>query len=474
MEREKKGNDRKEANRIEADKKENGQNEFIFEKIKERPISKGRLIRRTFITAVLAVLFGLVACFTFLLLEPVISNWLYPPEETPKVMFPEDKEEMSPEEMLIDTMLAEMQQQQEDKQEEASEETEAPEEVALKQEQIDEILESFVMDRTNYQELYTVMSGYVAELKRYMVTVTGYFSEVDWMNNEFESTNQSSGVIIASNEQGYYILADYAPIKDAKWTAVTFCDNVLAEAKVVQYDPETELAVVLVAGEILPEQTKETIQTAALGNSLSRNMAGMPVVALGSPMGIMDSVAYGMITSNSVSSSLVDANYKMLYTDIYGSSNAGGILFNMRNEVIGIITNDHSSSDLKNTIIAYGISGLKGLITRLSNSSGYQMPYLGISGADVKSSGNKTVEIPKGAYVMDVEMDSPAMKEGIRQGDIITSVGETVVANFNNYMSAVLSLEAGQEVELTVMRLSQEEYKEMKFTVTVDGVGLEE
>ncbi len=471
----KKEYDKKEAKRIESGEEESGQNDFIVEKIKERPISKGRLIRRTFITAFMAVLFGLVACFTFLLLEPVISNWLYPPEETPKVMFPEDREEMSPEEMLIDTMLAEKQQQQEEQQqEESQEETEETEEVVLNQEQIDEILESFVMDRTNYQEMYSVMGSYVAELERCMVTVTGYFSEVDWMNNEFESTNQSSGVIIAENEQGYYILADYAPIEDAKWTAVTFCDNVLAEAKVVQYDPQTELAVILVTGDILPEQTRETIQVAVLGNSLPRNMVGTPVVALGSPMGVMDSVAYGMITSSSVSSSLVDANYKMLYTDMYGSSNAGGILFNMRSEVIGVITNDRGSSDLKNTIIAYGISGLKSLITRLSNSSGYQMPYLGISGADVKNTGNGEIEIPKGAYVMDVEMNSPAMKEGIQQGDIITAVGEASVSSFSNYMNALLYLEAGQEVELTVMRLSQEEYKEMKFTVTVGGVGLKE
>ena len=79
-----------------ADSQENKQKEqndasekkFMIEKIKERPVNKKKLLRRTLITASMAVIFGLVACFTFLVLEPVISNWLYPEEEPQVVVFP--------------------------------------------------------------------------------------------------------------------------------------------------------------------------------------------------------------------------------------------------------------------------------------------------------------------------------------------------------------------------------------------------
>ena len=65
-----------------ADSTENKQKEqndfskkyFMIEKIKERPVNKKKLLRRTLITASMAVIFALVACFTFLVLEPVISN----------------------------------------------------------------------------------------------------------------------------------------------------------------------------------------------------------------------------------------------------------------------------------------------------------------------------------------------------------------------------------------------------------------
>ena len=103
-----------------ADSQENKQKEqndvsekkFMIEKIKERPVNKKKLLRRTLITASMAVIFGLVACFTFLVLEPVISNWLYPEEEPQVVVFPEDQDEMSPEQMLTENMQQENQNNQ--------------------------------------------------------------------------------------------------------------------------------------------------------------------------------------------------------------------------------------------------------------------------------------------------------------------------------------------------------------------------
>ena len=82
----------------------NKQNQVIIEKMKERPVNKKKLLRRTILTASMAVIFGLIACFTFLVLEPVISKWLYPEEKTQIVVFPEDQEEMSPEEMLAENI----------------------------------------------------------------------------------------------------------------------------------------------------------------------------------------------------------------------------------------------------------------------------------------------------------------------------------------------------------------------------------
>ena len=78
--------------------------DFMIEKIKQRPLNRRKLVRRTLITAAMAVFFGMVACFTFLLLEPVISNRLYPEEEPQTVVFVEETEEneILPEDMIAD------------------------------------------------------------------------------------------------------------------------------------------------------------------------------------------------------------------------------------------------------------------------------------------------------------------------------------------------------------------------------------
>lgn len=44
---------------------QNQDSDFMIEKIKERPVNKRKLLRRTVITASLAVVFGLIACLTF-------------------------------------------------------------------------------------------------------------------------------------------------------------------------------------------------------------------------------------------------------------------------------------------------------------------------------------------------------------------------------------------------------------------------
>ena len=430
------------------------QNEFMIEKIKERPVNKKKLIRRTLVTAAMAVIFGLIACFTFLVLEPVINNWLYPEEEPQIVVFPEDQEEMSPEEMLSNNMQSEMEEESE------------PENVTLEEEQIQQILAGVVLDKDNYRELYSALSNYVGELNRSMVTVTGVSSDVDWFNNVTESKNQSCGVIVADNKKELLILADCGTIRDAEKLTVTFFNNSQAEAHVKQLDSTTELAILAVnISELSQELLSDGIKLAQLGSSNVKNIVGMPIIALGNPMGASGSIGYGIIASTSRRLSVVDMNYKLLITDIYGSQSAGGVLFNLQGEVVGIITDDHSGTDMKNIITAYGISELKKIVEKMSNGS--PVAYLGIKGIDVTNEAHTELKVPLGAYVKEVEMDSPAMLAGIQQGDVIIAMGEDNVMNFSEYSNLLMQVEAGQTVNITLMRQVQDEYKEMSFTITL-------
>lgn len=66
---------------------ENEKEEFAFikEKIKNKPLNKRRIILKTAFTVVLAVVFGLVSCFVFTWMRPVMEEWLEKKKENKKI-----------------------------------------------------------------------------------------------------------------------------------------------------------------------------------------------------------------------------------------------------------------------------------------------------------------------------------------------------------------------------------------------------
>lgn len=433
------------------DADQNKQSDFMMEKIKERPVNKKKLLRRTVTTAAMAVIFGLIACLTFLILEPVFSNWLYPEEEPQAVVFPEEIDELAPEDMLVEDGTPSIQ--------------EAVESVMLEDEQIQKILDNVSLDKENYLQLYDAMSSYVEELNASMVTVTGVSSNVDWLNDTYEQEGQTYGVLVANNGKEYLILTSRATVRQKENIRVTFCSGESAEAEVKQTDSQTSLAVVAVPISSLTKETRDAVKVATLGSSNLKNPVGIPVVALGSPLGSVGSAGYGMIVSAAVPLSKVDANYKLFVTDIAGTSDGLGVLFNMQSQIVGIITPDRARAELKNNVTAVGISELRKLIENMSN--GKTAAYMGISGTDVTADANREYGVPFGAYVREIEMDSPAMFAGIQRGDVIVEIAGNSIENFNNYAAALLRLDAGQTVTVIVQRSVQNSYREMEIELTL-------
>ena len=184
-------------------------------------------------------------------------------------------------------------------------------------------------------------------------------------------------------------------------------------------------------------------------------------------MGNSGSVGYGMITSVNNQTLKADCNYKVLQTDIYGSSNASGFLFNMKGQVIGMITNDRVNVDMKNTISAYGISEIKKYIEKLSN--GKKIAYAGLNVLDVTDDANRQLGVPYGAYVRNVTLNSPAMLAGIQQGDVIVRLHDNEIRNCNDYIDTLMNKTPGSTVKITIKRSVQGEYKEMEIPLELNA-----
>jgi len=437
------------------------QDDFVFirEKIKERPIDKRKLAINSMLTLLSAVMFGLIACVTFVFLAPVLTDkFASDDKETTSVtsiapiLFPEEteEEEMSPEDMLVSPEEPEI---------------DFSELQLLEEQQIKELLSSITYTVSDYQKLYSSLAEIAQSATSSMVSITSMTQDTDWLSDLYEGTRESAGVIVAINDNNIYIIATYDDVKNANTILVKFTNGIRAIGEIGRYDKETGLCTIVVPYESINKATQDSITVAKLGSSFSTSLVGIPIIAVGSPMGTYGSVSYGILTGNSEKIAVIDNMYKNVTTDMYGSSSATGVIINLRGDVLGIISSKFTKEDSKNLICAIGITELKRTIENLINET--ELAYLGIVGSDVPEEAILTSGAPMGAYVMSVALGGPAMMAGVQSGDIITSYGKVTIVRLSELTSQLRITEPRTQVELTICRPVQGEYKEIKVTVSL-------
>lgn len=419
--------------------------EFMTEKVKERPLNKRKLMRQTLMTVSMAVIFGLIACLTFSVLEPVISNWLHPQEEIEKIEIPLVSEEILPEDMIVH------------------------EEITLEpsQEVIDTLKNEIELSAKDYQKLYQDIHSLVLSIQSAEVTVTRVTQEVDIFNDAYESTDKSIGYIFAQNTTEIMIMVEKESVSEIENIEVTFVDGSKVSASLRGSDANTGLAVLIVEKSEMSESTLQVIGFLNLGSSSLSTLIASPIIAMGNPLGNR-SVVYGMITSMDTTINMPDCNYKLLTTDIYGSENATGILVDLNGKVIGIINQDYNEEGISNLISALGISEIKAALQRMSN--GIENSYVGIYGTDVPTEVTRNKEVPVGVYVTGIALDSPAMKAGIQSGDIIVRIDTSKITSYSDYIKVMNDWIPGETKTIYLMRRGQDGYKTAKVDVTAGSM----
>lgn len=458
---------------------------FMQEKIKARPVNHRKILRRTLGTAGLAVLFGGVACLVFLVMEPVISRLLYPDEnKVQEVTFSEDgqtmdsaagssleTEEINPADMIQnDSELASSAASAAAEKAAAEAARKAAAEAVdasgenLDQE-IGQVIDSRAYTAADYQKIYGMLNDTAAKASKSVAVVTRITADSTWYGEEYENSGKAPGLIVAEHDKQILILCEDQAVQGADEITVTFPDGTLMKGKTVGIDTVSGYAVVGVDGTKISDSARQNFAIAELGSSKQSNLTGTPVIALGAPAGTVGSVSYGIVTSTSTSLDVIDASYKLLTTDIYGSSAASGVLINLSGQVLGIIDMDYNGADMKNMISAVGITDMKALIGQLSN--GEKPAYLGIHGADVPENVTKEQGVPQGAYVRKVEEGSPAMAAGVISGDVITEFDGTSITTWSELLTKLSSHQPGDDVKLKVQRTGNDGYQEESLQATL-------
>jgi serine protease Do len=261
-----------------------------------------------------------------------------------------------------------------------------------------------------------------------------------------------SGFIIGTNGD---IITNRHVVQGATKVTVTMNDGKEYPAKVIGKDAQTDVAVVRL------EKPPSNLVVARLGDS-EKLEVGEWVVAVGSPLGLEQTVTAGIISGKGRPGRHVQMSGKRvrgyIQTDAkINPGNSGGPLVNLEGEVVGV-----------NTLIQVGAGGAYGFaipvneVRRVAQvlvkEGRVRYPYLGLLLTDVKDlDDSQKAKLGKslpqqGAFVQELTPGGPAGKAGMRAGDVITEVNNQKIGGAGDVVDYVSGQNIGTKVTLHYIR----------------------
>lgn len=400
--------------------------DFVREQIKDKPKNYKRTLMRLGMSAACGVVFALAASVVILLMKPVIQRGVTDESESTET------QNTQPEPVTEETQESE-------------------------KEETDPVVEKEPMTLEDYQQIQTQLYAIGNAANRSIVTITSVVSDTDWFNNSYEREGQGSGTIIGDKGGKILILTEKKVIKNASGINVTFCDDTVAPAELVKYDGNTGLAALAVAKADMEKSTLNSISVMEMGSS-SEIHKGSIVIALGSPLGTNYSILTGSITATNNEISTPDNNYRVYTTDIVANQNGSGVLINTDGQLVGIVMQSYGT-DSASTLTAVDVTELIPVMDLLFADK--DVPYLGVYVSTVTDYIANKYDIPKGVYIKEVEIDSPAMNAGLQNGDVILSIADEKVDSAEEFRETLLKLAPKEQYSIAVMREGTGGYKKV-------------
>ena len=344
-----------------------------------------------------------------------------------------------------------------------------------------EVSESGI-ETTPTQTVTTVVTDVTEVVENVMpsvVSITNIYTETtNFWGQSFSSEAQSSGsgIIIGENETELLIVSNFHVVQDADTLKVQFINDEVFDAKVKGSDSNMDLAVIAVALDDLDAETKDAISIAKMGDSDSLKV-GEPAIAIGNALGYGQSVTTGVISALDRQIEMSEdgtISGELIQTDAaINPGNSGGALLNVKGEVIGINSNKIGGGVIEGMGYAIPISSAEPIIENLMSRETKnkvdleKKGYLGISGINVTSDVANMYGMPEGVYITQVYEGTAAAFAGMLNGDIIVGFDGSTVGGMEDLQGYLEYYEAGETVEVTIMRADGGEYKEQVLQVVL-------
>lgn len=295
-------------------------------------------------------------------------------------------------------------------------------------------------DTVEDQPIETVAADVVPSVVNVAITQnSGFFGPV---------SGNGSGVILTRDG---FILTNNHVVEGATSIDVQIGTRDLP-AKVVGTDPSSDLAVIKVDA--------TGLTPARIGNSAALKV-GQGVVAVGSPFGLDKTVTQGIVSAlhRSDLNTGVAAYTNLIQTDApINPGNSGGGLFDLQGNVVGInaLIDTGNSGAAQSAGIGFSIPiDYANFIARqIIAGKKVQHPYLGVGTVDVTPplASQNHLAVSSGALVQMVAQNSPAARAGIKDGDIIVSMGAQGITTSDEVVAAVRNARIGERLRIVLVR----------------------
>ncbi|MBC6441633.1 MAG: trypsin-like peptidase domain-containing protein [Rhodobacteraceae bacterium] len=270
-----------------------------------------------------------------------------------------------------------------------------------------------------------------------------------------------SGFIISRDGM---VVTNNHVIAGATDVRVTLADGTEHIATVVGRDPLTDIAVLDIEG--------EDHATARFGASEEMRV-GDEVIAIGNPFGLGSTVTTGIVSAKGreiAFGSLVD----FIQTDAaINRGNSGGPLFNADGYVIGVNTAIISPTGTSAGLgFAVPSDIVQDIVADLGDDGQIERGWLGVHTRPMSAESAAVLGFYKGEGVIvgRVLPDTPAARAGLRDGDVILSVGDTEIKNPRQLTRTIAGQEPDTETTVEVLRKG----KRVKLHVTLSRRATEE
>jgi serine protease DegQ len=261
-----------------------------------------------------------------------------------------------------------------------------------------------------------------------------------------------SGIVYRGN--GVIVTNEHV-VHGVTQVSVGFADGQRVDGTVLASDAITDLAVIRVPRSGLPAAQFETALPAV----------GALAIALGSPLGFANTATAGIISGlgRTIPANGAEGqpSVDLIQTDAAISpGNSGGALVNDAAAVIGV--NEAyipPSAGAVSLGFAIPSATVVDVVEQLLRGGRAQHAYLGVQPATLTPDVAKELGVDQtdGVVLLAVSPGGPAARAGLRQGDIVVSVGGTATPTLSDLYAALRHHKPGEKVDVRVVRNGTEQ-----------------